>query len=203
MLLPAEAAAGYAREVEFRDIVSPHTLEMVTRMRSPFLVAILWPVVLQADPAQEVRCAEIRFSLAVEKFDPASFRASIDEEARFVGEQVLRGPDAIAAAWSAFFEPDGPRIAWRPRFVEVLSSGELALTRGPYWLETRAGDGTVTVQWGTFNSVWRRGTDGHWRVVFDAGGPPTEVPTDASKALFESPADDCSNLPTGVATGAG
>jgi len=160
-------------------------------MRRLLVIAALWPFVVDADPGDEVRCAEIRFSLAVERRDTEAFRAAIDGDARFVANEVLRGPDAIVAAWAPFLAPDGPRIAWRPRVVEVLDSGELALTRGPYRLDTLDGDGNPVTRWGTFNSVWRRGPDGRWRVVFDAGAPPTESPSEETAALLSADTQAC------------
>ena len=144
-----------------------------------------------ADPAAEVRCAETRFSLSAEARDAARFRTFIDPDARFTSNEVLRGPDAVVAAWAPFFQPDGPRIKWRPQVVEVLAAGDLALTRGPYRLESLGADGKLTVRWGTFNSVWRLGQDGQWRVVFDSGGPPIDTPTEESRALLEADTSDC------------
>jgi ketosteroid isomerase-like protein len=155
----------------------------------PFLAVVLaaWPLLSAADATDEVRCAEIRFSLAAEQHNPAAFEAAIDPDARFVGGEVEHGPAAVMQAWAPFFEPDGPRIAWRPRFVEVLASGDLALTRGPYRLETKGKDGQAVVRWGTFNSVWRRQPDGGWQVVFDAGAAPTETATAENEALLAAP----------------
>ncbi|HSQ68542.1 MAG TPA: DUF4440 domain-containing protein [Steroidobacteraceae bacterium] len=166
-------------------------------MRTLSLLILLAPVPALADAEQAVRCAEIAFSLSAERQDIAAFKSAIDPDARFAGEEVLRGPEAIAAAWSPFFAEDGPRIAWRPRFVEVLASEDYALSRGPFRLESRDQNGEPRVRWGTFNSVWRRSPDGRWRVVFDAGGPPTESPPPEIKALLEAPLPDCPGLGSG------
>ena len=160
-------------------------------MRNWLLAAAWLPVAALADPASEVRCAEIRFSLSAEARDPEAFRSQLDPDARFAGSEVFRGPQAILTAWAPFFSQEGPRITWRPQFVEVLESGDLALTRGPYRLETVSKDGEAVVRWGTFNSVWRKGEDHTWRVVFDAGGPPGESPSDDAKALLDAPVGDC------------
>ena len=170
-------------------------------MRRLLLLMLLAPVSALADAEQAVRCAEIAFSLSAERQDIAAFKSAIDPDARFVGEEVLRGPDAIATAWSPFFAEDGPRIAWRPRFVEVLESEDYALSRGPFRLESRDQNGDVRVRWGTFNSVWRRADDGRWRVVFDAGGPPTESPPEDIKALLDAPLPDCPDPGSGSRAG--
>ena len=143
-----------------------------------------------ADAADEVRCREIGFSRAAEMRDAVRFESFIDADARFVGQSVVRGPDAVVAAWAAFFSIDGPSIAWRPQFVEVLENGTLALSRGPYRVSSIGDDGQPMERWGTFNSVWRLHEDGLWRVVFDAGSAPVEAPTDEQRALLDAD-DDC------------
>ena len=142
------------------------------------------------NPADEVRCREIGFSRSVETQNHELFASFIDSDARFVNNKVLRAPEAIADAWSVFFADDGPSIRWRPQFVEVLESGDLALTRGPYRIIDKNDKGEMTEGWGTFNSVWRRTEDGEWFVVFDAGSFPDETPSDEQRALLDAE-DDC------------
>ena len=154
------------------------------------LVASCLASIAHADAEQDVRCSEIAFSKSAELRDAKAFRSFIDADARFVGNSVARGPDAIIEAWSGFFAEDGPTIKWRPQFVEVLADGELALTRGPYRLTVIDEEGQISERWGTFNSVWRRGGDGNWKVVFDAGSAPDESPVDAARALLDAE-DDC------------
>jgi len=141
-----------------------------------------------ADLADDVRCQEIRFSQSVESRNAELFATFIDDDARFVGSSVLRGPEAVAAAWSVFFQDAGPRITWRPQFVEVLENGALALTRGPYKLITTDAEGASIEHWGTFNSVWRLQPDGGWKVVFDAGSDAEESPEPEVRALLEQDA---------------
>ena len=138
-----------------------------------------------ADVAEDVRCREIAFSRSVETQELVKFKSFIDDDARFVGNAVSKGPAAIADAWSMFFSGESPLIKWRPQFVEVLEDGKLALTRGPYRMVTIDEDGKKTVQWGTFNSVWRMQTDSVWMVVFDAGSPANKAPPDDVQALLE------------------
>ena len=61
--------------------------------------------------------------------------------------------------------PQAP-FSWEPDQVEVLDSGELALSTG---LVEEPGRASVTAR---FNSIWQRQDDGRWLVVFDKGGPP-------------------------------
>ena len=70
-----------------------------------------------------------------------------------------------SAAWKPFFEGPTAPFSWEPDQVEVLESGELALSTGP----VKNPEGVVTAR---FNSIWQRQADGRWLVVFDKGGPP-------------------------------
>ena len=141
-----------------------------------------------ADLEQDVRCREIGFSKSVETQDREMFATFIDPDARFVGAKVDRGKDVITEAWSVFFSGDLPSIQWRPQIIEVLGSGDLALSRGPYRIIDKDENGEAREAWGTFNSVWRMNADGEWLVVFDAGSFPDETPTDEQRELLESDA---------------
>ena len=156
------------------------------------LIAALMTFVfaLADDAAQTVRCHEIAFSKSVEARDAATFASFIDADARFVGSSVMRGPVAIAEAWSVFFSVDGPEMKWRPEIVEVLDDGKLALTRGPYRMIASDDEGNRQEHWGTFNSVWRLQSDGQWKVVFDAGSASEQAPPEEIQILLGRD-DDC------------
>jgi ketosteroid isomerase-like protein len=150
------------------------------------LVALAAPAI--ADLEDDVRCREVGFSKSVENQDHDLFASFIDPDARFVGGTVTRGRDAVAEAWKVFFSGDLPTIRWRPAIVEILESGDLALSRGPYRVLDKNDQGETTESWGTFNSVWRLNGDGEWLVVFDAGSPSSEPPGEAQRQLLESDA---------------
>ena len=160
---------------------------------SVFIVSLALTLPASADLVEDVRCREIGFSKSVETHDAALFASFVDSDARFVSDVVTHGPEAIAEAWSVFFTKDGPTIKWRPQFVEVLETGTLALTRGPYRMVTTDDQGNTAEHWGTFNSVWRLLPNGEWKVVFDAGSPASEAPADEIQALLDQE-DDCREL---------
>lgn len=143
-----------------------------------------------AEVTDDVRCREIAFSRSVENKNIESFRSFLDVDARFVGRAVDRGPDEISASWRIFFSDGGPNIKWRPQFVEVLVDRSLALTRGPYRMIAEDPDGNPVESWGTFNSVWRKNSDGEWRIIFDAGSTSATPPNEETQALLEQE-DDC------------
>jgi ketosteroid isomerase-like protein len=141
-------------------------------MRAPQLIASLTLVALAGTSSQarddnavadQVRNAERAFAASMADRDQAAFREHIAEEAVFFdGEKAVRGKAAVVAAWQAFFERSTAPFSWEPETVQVLDSGMLAHSSGPVF-------NPEGKRVGTFNSVWRRETDGKWRVVFDKG----------------------------------
>jgi ketosteroid isomerase-like protein len=95
--------------------------------------------------------------------DFAAFSSHLSAEAVFVpGPKAQRGKVAVAAAWKKWFDGPTAPFSWEPDQVEVLDSGDLALTTGP----VHGPDGALI---GRFNSIWRLEAPGTWRIVFDKG----------------------------------
>jgi ketosteroid isomerase-like protein len=121
------------------------------------------------NPARDLRATEIAFAATMADRDLDAFGSFLDDEVVFfTGDEVLRGRDAVMAAWAPYFSDPTAPFAWAPEAVEVLASGELGFSSGPVLVV----DGRRV---GTFNSVWRRSEDG-WKIVFDRGCPPCAKP---------------------------
>lgn len=119
-----------------------------------------------ADLAAEVEARELAFADTMATRDFEGFARFIAPDAIFFqGDRPLRGREAVTAAWRAYFDGEQAPFSWRPDLVEVLESGDLALSSGPVFDPTGR-------RIGRFNSVWRRDADGNWRVVFDKGSDP-------------------------------
>lgn len=114
----------------------------------------------------EVFAAERAFAKTMADRDHAAFGQHLADDAVFFdGKAVAQGRAAVLAAWKPFFDGPQPPFSWQPDQVEVLASGQLALSTGP----VRNSQGQIIAR---FNSIWQRGPDGRWRVVFDKGSPP-------------------------------
>ena len=121
--------------------------------------------------AREVRDAETAFAKAMADRDLQAFALHVADDAIFFSRRgVLRGKDAVVAGWKDFFQGAEAPFSWAPEQVEVLASRTLALSSGP----VRDPQGK---QIGTFNSIWRRGAGGRWKVVFDKGCPVCSQPS--------------------------
>jgi ketosteroid isomerase-like protein len=120
---------------------------------------------------EAVRQAELAFAATVAANDPMRFAAMIDADAVFVGAAVTRGRAAIVEDWKVFFGPERPEFTWRPEIVELSGDGTLGMTRGPWTMKGTGSDGKPFERSGIFNSIWKKQTDGSWKIVFDMGCP--------------------------------
>ena len=118
--------------------------------------------------AASLRATEVAFAQAMADRDHEAFASFLAEETVFYsGGSEIRGRETVAAAWKVFFNGPAAPFSWNPNTATVLDSGTLGFTSGPIF----APDGKRV---GTFNSVWRRESDGSWKVVFDRGCPACE-----------------------------
>jgi len=120
-----------------------------------------------AELKRQVAATERAFAATMKARDHAAFSSFLAEEAVFFSGpgKVLRGREAVAAAWRKFY--DGPQapFSWEPEEVEVVDSGTLAYSGGPVF------DGAGR-RIGRFHSIWRMEAPGRWRIIFDSGEQP-------------------------------
>jgi ketosteroid isomerase-like protein len=111
---------------------------------------------------QQVRDAENAFAATMAARDYKAFATFIAEDAVFFGQTASRGKAAVVESWKGLYEKPEAPFSWRSEEVQVLDSGKLAHSSGPVF--NPKGERVAT-----FNSVWRRESDGSWKVVFDKG----------------------------------
>jgi len=116
---------------------------------------------LAADAA-DVKAAETAFAktMADRKLD--RFADFVAEDAVFNGGRPHIGKAAVLAAWKPFF--DGPQapFSWAPDAVAATADGRHAISTGL----ARDAAGKVISR---FTTIWRKDTDGRWRVAVDQG----------------------------------
>jgi ketosteroid isomerase-like protein len=112
---------------------------------------------------RQVFMAESSFAASMAKRDFEAFASHISQEAIFFGDTtVMRGKQAVLKGWRGFFaKPEAP-FSWKPDVIEVLPSGNLAISNGPVF-------DPKGQRVGSFSSIWRREPDGGWQVIFDKG----------------------------------
>jgi ketosteroid isomerase-like protein len=143
---------------------------------------LLW-LLVAAGPAptnsqlrEQVRQAETAFAKTMADRDHAAFVSFLADETIFFGpDRVLRGRQEVADGWKRFYAGSKAPFSWAPERVEVVDSGNLAMSSGP--VHDPSGKRV-----GTFNSVWRLEKDGRWRIVLDNGCPPCDCSGKAPQA---------------------
>jgi len=127
------------------------------------------PLPSEASLQQQVMDTERAFARTMATRDHRAFTGFLSEETIFFsGDRPLHGKQAVAAWWKRHFEKPEAPFSWEPETVEVLDSGQLALSTGP----VRDPKGKPIA---TFTSIWR--LEGKaWRIVFDKGNPVCDKP---------------------------
>jgi ketosteroid isomerase-like protein len=137
-----------------------------------FAFAGLLSAETNAELKEQVRKVETSFAKTVADRDAAAFASFLSKETVFMSNgQATRGAKQVAARWKPYFEGPKAPFSWAPEFVEVLDSGNLALSTGP--VLDPAGK-----RIGTFNSIWRREAGGTWKIVLDNGCPACNCTSD-------------------------
>jgi ketosteroid isomerase-like protein len=93
----------------------------------------------------------------------------------FLPDPVPAGPVLERAQWPG-------ELFWRPQFVAVAGSGDLAFAAGPS-LAKAAGK----TSGGFYLTIWKRGPDGAWKFVLDHG-------VDMPPAVFAAPPQPVTTL---------
>nr|WP_295773955.1 nuclear transport factor 2 family protein [Rhodoferax sp.] len=113
----------------------------------------------------QVIATERAFAKTMADRDHTAFASFVAADTVFFsGPKPLHGKQAVVDFWAKFYKgPDAP-FSWEPKEVEVLVSGDLAISSGPVY------DPSGKL-FATFTSIWRREAPNTWRIVFDKGNP--------------------------------
>lgn len=136
------------------------------------LLSPLAEAAVSLSPAEcEVWARELDFAASVAHHDAAAFADHVDPGAVFGAgrERQARGSDAVVARWAGIVEGKAVTIAWYPERTTVGDVAGIAWSEGPSLVIEHPGTDAETFTLGRFHSVWRRGEDGIWRVLFDDG----------------------------------
>lgn len=110
-----------------------------------------------------LEAAEQGFARAFADRDLDAFASFIDEDALFLNRDgsALRGKAEVVEGWKGLVTSEHPPFSWGPSRWQVNPSGTMGISSGP----VVAGGRTV----GSFMSIWKRQSDGSWKIIFDGG----------------------------------
>lgn len=128
---------------------------------------------------------ELSFARSVQRHDAAAFASHIEPDAVFAANtpRPQRGKQAVLAHWRGLIVGKHMRLAWYPTQVVTGGVADVAYSSGRWLLEAIDPAARPHYIAGHFATVWHRGKDGVWRVLFDGGdeGTPTD---DAGATAF-------------------
>ena len=120
--------------------------------------------VTPAQAREQVMAAERAFARTMADRDLRAFAAFVaDDCVFFSGPTPLHGRQQVVEYWARFYAKPQAPFSWEPQEVEVLASGDLALSSGPVYNPA----GKLIAR---FSSIWRLEAPGQWRIIFDKGG---------------------------------
>jgi ketosteroid isomerase-like protein len=136
--------------------------------------------------ARDSRAAD---EAAVREADVASVRAiaakqidatvsSYDEQASILmpNAPIMTGREDIRKAWEQMFAIPGFNLAPKTTRIEVARSGDLAYAQGTYEFAANDPQGKPINDHGKFVVVWKKQTDGAWKIVADIWNSDTPAP---------------------------
>jgi len=93
----------------------------------------------------------------------AAFLANLADSAIVFRPHPVNGPAVYRD------RPDAPiTLNWRPVYADISAAGDFGYTTGP-WEITDNSPQKRPPAYGDFFSVWRKQTDGNWKVILDFG----------------------------------
>jgi len=99
-----------------------------------------------------------------------SFMSFIAEDVRFYSEGVMRtGKLIFREGWAKGFADPNWTISWAPLYAEAAQSADVGYTTGSFEIHDKTPDGTPVVRKGSYVTIWRKQSDGGWKVALDIG----------------------------------
>lgn len=130
---------------------------------------------------------ELGFARSIAEHDRKAFAEHVHEQAAFGAgrAQPTRGRDRIVEEWAGLIEGKRLRLRWYPTRVTIAGAPDIAWSTGPALYQKLEPGAQPRYAIGAYQSVWQRGADGVWRVLFDDGIAPRPA-TEAEAMAFQS-----------------
>ena len=95
--------------------------------------------------------------------------AFADDAVLFAAKPPIVGKDGIRASYQPNFADPDFSLSWQPTRAEMFPSGDMGYTIGRYELHAKDAKGNKFVRHGSYLTVWRKQSDGSWKVIADGG----------------------------------
>lgn len=146
------------------------------------VLASMWPLACAPTPVLDLEAEREAVLQADRDFAEAVAERGVEAWVSYFAEDgvmltttgEVRGHVAIRELMTPAFESPGFALSWTPAFAEVSEGGDLAYTFGTYERTVTDAEGTLGTTRGRYVTIWRKQTDGTWKVVFDMGNTEPE-----------------------------
>lgn len=128
---------------------------------------------------------EAKFAKDVAEKGGAGFAEWFAEDGVALGNGVAPLVGKVAIEKSANWSPQAYQLTWTPTDGMMGPSGDMGYTWGHFEGHSKDANGNPVSTSGRYMTIWRKGKDGEWKVVLDAGA---NEPADAGA---------CCKVPTG------
>jgi ketosteroid isomerase-like protein len=122
-----------------------------------------------------LRQLEADFMKAAAEHGAEGYMAYYAEDAVEVpnGAEAIHGKANIAKTMG-YLDDKNNQLTWTPVDAGISMSGDLGFTSGTYEFHSKDKDGKPTVSHGNYTSIWKKQSDGSWKVVLDMGNASAE-----------------------------
>ncbi|MGD0095309.1 MAG: nuclear transport factor 2 family protein [Terracidiphilus sp.] len=112
---------------------------------------------------------EARFAKDVLARGGAGFADWFAEDGVALGNGAAPLVGKVAIAKSAAWDPKVYQLTWTPTDAMMGPSGDMGYTWGHFEGHSKDANGNPVTTTGRYMTIWRKGADGGWKVVLDAG----------------------------------
>jgi ketosteroid isomerase-like protein len=137
-------------------------------------LAALPPAALRADPVDanfraELLSADTSFCARAAKDGVLRAFLGVATADTILLSQAGKGFAAVTSGYKDM--PSTATLTWKPTQAAASRSGDLGYTWGRYEYRDHSADGKAVVETGNYVTIWKRQSDGSWKVVLDGGTP--------------------------------
>ena len=165
--------------MNFNSLIETHPIQISQGINNMKFFAILLTILIQFSCSQYVDTktekekllqTDIEFAqFSINQGAAEAFKKYLTENALQLpaGRNPIQGRNNIYNIMKE--NQDDYTLDWSPKYAEVSISGELGYTWGKYILSYIDEDGNKQNSYGKYLNIWKKETDGSWRVSVDMG----------------------------------
>ena len=137
------------------------------------------------EAGEAIRAADEALQQAISKGDLERIASFYADDAVLLptAEPIVTGKDAIRAEWKHVLGIPGMQNVSALKQVDVSRSGDMGYSRGTYTSRMVGPKGEPLTEPGKWVSIWKKQSDGQWRIVVDTYNtdvmPPVHAPSTA------------------------